>query len=218
MIWISKRDILPGRMAACGESFQCGTDRMYEAAPAALGICEYTDPDDPDTSWSLRVFNDYDTGFKVRIHAHVRIHLQHAHIHIHVHMPRLQRLRHWIQGATAPDCCATSAVPRFTHVRPLVPPHVRCACCSTQLTSVRGAACSCATQAHFPVPSPILFRMVFNVIPEWVPGPFPLGFSFSSQEYIDSAVASNGGNAAYKPYIFESDALIGPRPDFGKGF
>ena len=136
MIWISRRDILPGRMQACGESFQCGTDRMYTAAPAALGICEYTDSDEENTSWSLRVFNDYDTGFK----------------------------------------------------------------------------------AHFPVPSPILFRMVFNVIPEWVPGPFPLGFSFSSQEYIDSAVASNGGNAAYKPYIFESDALIGPKPDFGKGF
>jgi len=136
MIWISRRDILPGRMQAAGESFQCGADRMFKAAPAALGICEYTAEDDADSTWSLRVFNDYDTGFK----------------------------------------------------------------------------------AHFPVPSPILFRMVFNVIPEWVPGPFPLGFSFSSQEYIDNAVASNGGNAAYKPYIFESDALIGPKPDFGKGF
>jgi len=52
-------------------------------------------------------------------------------------------------------------------------------------------------KAHFPVPSPILFRMVFNVIPEWVPGPFPLGFSFSSQDYITEAVKSNGGNAAY---------------------
>jgi len=136
MIWISRRNILPGRMEACGSSFQCGTDRMFKAAPAALGICEFTDADDPNASWSLRVFNDYDTGFK----------------------------------------------------------------------------------AHFPVPSPILFRMVFNVIPEWEPGLFKLGFSFSSQEYIDNAVKSNGGNAAYKPYIFESDALIGPKPDFGKGF
>ena len=76
---------------AAGSSFQCGTDRMYKAAPAALGICEFTAPDNENSSWSLRVFNDYDTGFK----------------------------------------------------------------------------------AHFPVPSPILFRMVFNVIPEWVPGPFP---------------------------------------------
>ena len=109
---------------------------MYGNAPAALGICEYTDSDDPNASWSLRVFNDYDTGFK----------------------------------------------------------------------------------AHFPVPSPILFRMVFNVIPEWVPGPFPLGFSFSSQEYIDSAVASNGGNAAYKQYYWESGEIIGPKPDFAKGF
>ena len=37
------------------------------------------------------------------------------------------------------------------------------------------------SQAHFPVPSAILFRMVFNVIPEWVPGKFPIGFSFSSK-------------------------------------
>mmetsp|Transcript_43052 Transcript_43052/g.139021 ORF Transcript_43052/g.139021 Transcript_43052/m.139021 type:complete len:139 (-) Transcript_43052:2-418(-) len=115
MIWISKRDILPGRMEAAGSSFQCGTDRMYTAAPAALGICEFTDPVDENATWSLRVFNDYNTGFK----------------------------------------------------------------------------------AHFPVPSPILFRMVFNVIPEWVPGPFPLGFSFSSQDYITEAVKSNDGNAAY---------------------
>ena len=34
-----------------------------------------------------------------------------------------------------------------------------------------------AFKAHFPVPSWILFRMVFNVIPEWVPGLFPIGFS-----------------------------------------
>ena len=59
---------------------------------------------------------------------------------------------------------------------------------------------------------------VFNVIPEWVPGPFPLGFSFSSKAYIDNAVASNGGTAAYVPYLFESDELMGPAPDFGKGF
>ena len=64
MIWISRRDILPGRMQAAGESFQCGTDRMFKAAPAALGICEYTAEDDADSTWSLRVFSDYDTGFK----------------------------------------------------------------------------------------------------------------------------------------------------------
>ena len=109
---------------------------MYGGAPAALGVIEFTTPDNPDQLWSLRVFNDFNEGFK----------------------------------------------------------------------------------KHFPVPSFILFRMVFNVIPEWVPGPFPLGFSFSSQEYIENAVASNGGNAAYKPYYLESDELIGPKPDFGKGF
>ncbi|EOD20788.1 hypothetical protein EMIHUDRAFT_469905 [Emiliania huxleyi CCMP1516] len=50
MIWISKRDILPGRMEAAGSSFQCGTDRMYTAAPAALGICEFTDPVDENAT------------------------------------------------------------------------------------------------------------------------------------------------------------------------
>ena len=82
-------------MAAAGANFQCGTDLMYGAAPAALAICEFTDEEDPNANWSLRVFNDYDSGFK----------------------------------------------------------------------------------SHFPVPSWILFRMVFNVIPEWKPGLFPIGFS-----------------------------------------
>jgi len=75
-----------------------------------------------------------------------------------------------------------------------------------------------AFKAHFPVPSWILFRMVFNVIPEWEPGLFPIGFSFSAKKDIEAAVKSNGGNAAYKQYYFESDELIGPAPDFGKGF
>ena len=74
-----------------------------------------------------------------------------------------------------------------------------------------------AFKAHFPVPSWILFRMVFNVIPEWEPGLFPIGFSFSAKADIEAAVASNGGNAAYRQYYWDKD-LIGPKPDFGKGF
>ena len=35
--------------------------------PAALGICEYTSDEDADSLWSLRVFNDFDTGFKVSL-------------------------------------------------------------------------------------------------------------------------------------------------------
>ena len=103
--------------------------------PAALSVAEYTADDDPDATWSMRVFNDFDTGFK----------------------------------------------------------------------------------AHFPIPSTILFRMAYNVIPKWVPGKFPIGFSFSSKEYIDMACASNAGNKAYAQYHWETD-LIGPKPDFGKGF
>ena len=74
-----------------------------------------------------------------------------------------------------------------------------------------------AFKAHFPVPSWILFRMVFNVIPEWVPGPFPIGFSFSAKADIEAAVASNAGNAAYKQFYWD-EGLIGPKPDFAKGF
>ena len=135
MIWISKRKIRPGRMDACGDEFQKGTDLMYPNAPAALGICEFTCHDNPDANWSLRIFNDYDYGFK----------------------------------------------------------------------------------AHFPIPSSILFRMVFNVIPEWVPGKFEVGFSFSSKRYIDMACAANGGNKNYVQYHWESGSLIGPKPDFAKG-
>ena len=105
-----------------------------ERAPAALGIIEFTAADDPNSLWSLRIFTDYDQGFK----------------------------------------------------------------------------------AHFPVPSFAMFRMVFNVIPEWEPGLFPIGFSFSSKEYIDKAVASNAGNKSYKQYLWDKD-LIGPEPDFSQG-
>ena len=45
----------------------------------------------------------------------------------------------------------------------------------------------------------------------------PIGFSFSAKQDIEKAVASNGGNAAYKQYYWDDD-LIGPKPDFGKGF
>ena len=161
MIWISKRNVKPGRMGPCGKNFQLGTDLMYGNAPAALGICEFTDADDPDALWSLRVFADFNQGFK----------------------------------------------------------------------------------KHFPVPSFILFRMVFNVIPEWQPGEtrepltlvsaaplkdqrarvsvraglFPIGYSFSPKEWIDKAVASNPGNQSYKAYHYEA-GLMGPAPDFGKGF
>ena len=72
-------------------------------------------------------------------------------------------------------------------------------------------------QAHFPVPSCILLRMVWNVIPEWVPGLFPIGFNFSTKAYIDGAVSANPGNKSYAQYHFESERL-GPMPDFGKGF
>ena len=142
---------------------------MYGAAPAALGIAEFSAAS-PDATWSLRVFNDYNMGFK----------------------------------------------------------------------------------AHFPVPSCILCRMAFNVIPTWEPGKFAVGYNFSSkvrratlcsqsprlppctsllvrfppnpatppapaQEYIEAAVASNPGNKSYAPYLYD-DGLIGPVPDFGKGF
>ena len=73
-------------------------------------------------------------------------------------------------------------------------------------------------QAHFPVPSCILCRMAFNVIPTWVPGKFAVGYNFSTKEYIDAACASNPGNKSYTPYHYESGELIGPKPDFGKGF
>jgi hypothetical protein len=66
------------------------------------------------------------------------------------------------------------------------------------------------------VPSFILFRMVFNVIPEWVPGKFPFGVSFSTKEYIEMACNANAGNKSYTQYYW--DGRIGPMPDFGKGF
>lgn len=69
---------------------------------------------------------------------------------------------------------------------------------------------------HFPVPSVIMFRMIFNVVPCWEA--FPIGLSFSSAEDIAGAIAANPGNKAYTQYHFESDELIGPAPDFGKGF
>ena len=59
--------------------------------------------------------------------------------------------------------------------------------------------------------------MVFNVIPEWSPGLFPIGFSFSTKEDIERAIASNAGNKAYKQYHWD-EGMLGPVPDFGKGF
>ena len=59
--------------------------------------------------------------------------------------------------------------------------------------------------------------MAFNVIPTWKPGLFPIGYSFSSKEYISMAIEANGGNKAYKQYFWD-EGLIGPTPDFGKGF
>ena len=64
MIWISKRPIKAGRTEICGNNFQKGTDMMFPNAPAALGICEFTAADDPLATWSLRVFNDYESAFK----------------------------------------------------------------------------------------------------------------------------------------------------------
>ena len=133
MIWVSKKGIKPGKMAECKKNFQAGTDMMYDAAPAALGIAEYAADDGSDFVWALRVFNDYNSGFK----------------------------------------------------------------------------------AHFPVPSCILLRMVWNVIPTWNGAK---GYNFSTQRSIDAAVNSNPGNKQYVQYIYESGAMIGPMPDFGKGF
>ena len=76
----------------------------------------------------------------------------------------------------------------------------------------------CSTQvrqAHFPVPSCILLRMVWNVIPTWNGAK---GYNFSTQASIDAAVNSNPGNKQYVQYIYESGAMIGPKPDFAKGF
>jgi len=133
MIWVSKKGIKPGKMAECKKNFQAGTDMMYGAAPAALGIAEYAADDGSDFVWALRVFNDYNSGFK----------------------------------------------------------------------------------AHFPVPSCILLRMVWNVIPTWNGAK---GYNFSTQKSIDAAVNSNPGNKQYVQYIYESGAMIGPKPDFSKGF
>lgn len=68
---------------------------------------------------------------------------------------------------------------------------------------------------HFPVPSFIMFRMIFNVVPNWEA--FPIGFSFSAGVDIKGAIKANPGNKAYIQYHLEND-LIGPEPDFGKGF
>jgi hypothetical protein len=38
------------------------------------------------------------------------------------------------------------------------------------------------------------------------------------KEYIDKACAANAGNKSYAQYHYESGGLIGPKPDFGKGF
>lgn len=135
MIWVSRRKLRPGRRDLAARSFQKGVDRMYTNAPAALGIIEFPDPSDPDGVWSLRVFNEFERGFK----------------------------------------------------------------------------------RHFPVPSAILFRMVLNVVPEWAD--FPIAFSFSARAEIEGAIESNPGNQAYSKYYFdEGGDLIGPEPDFGKGF
>mmetsp|Transcript_19011 Transcript_19011/g.41628 ORF Transcript_19011/g.41628 Transcript_19011/m.41628 type:complete len:112 (+) Transcript_19011:1071-1406(+) len=38
---------------------------QFKNAPGMLASCEYTtDNNDPDQSWSLRIFTDYKTGFK----------------------------------------------------------------------------------------------------------------------------------------------------------
>ena len=55
-------------------------------------------------------------------------------------------------------------------------------------------------------------------VPPPVPGLFPIGFSFSTKAYIDGAVSANPGNKSYKQYHFDGGELLGPMPDFGKGF
>lgn len=69
---------------------------------------------------------------------------------------------------------------------------------------------------HFPVPSIILFRMVFNVVPTWEA--FPIGYSFSSKAMIEGAISANPGNKAYAQFHFEGAERVGPKPDFAKGF
>ena len=69
---------------------------------------------------------------------------------------------------------------------------------------------------HFPVPSAIMFRMIFNVVPCWEG--FPIGLSFSDPDDIAGAIAANPGNSAYTQYHFGTPDLIGPAPDFAKEF
>ena len=53
-----QRKIKPGKLAQCGKNFQYGTDMMYDVAPAALGVCEYTADDVEDATWSRALRGD----------------------------------------------------------------------------------------------------------------------------------------------------------------
>merc|ERR1739844_727327 len=58
---------------------------------------------------------------------------------------------------------------------------------------------------HFPVPSGIMFRMIFNVVPCWAG--FPIGLSFSTADDIAGAITANPGNKAYTQYHFDTDLI-----------
>ena len=59
-------------------------------------------------------------------------------------------------------------------------------------------------------------RDALTVVPGTVRVPSPVSFSFMSEAEIDDAVNGKKSAAAHRPYSFESDALIGPKPDFGE--
>ena len=46
--------------------------------------------------------------------------------------------------------------------------------------------------------------------------PFPLGIAFCAKKDLDGAIKMSPGNKSYSPY--EWGDVIGPMPDFGKGF
>lgn len=63
MIWVSKRRCKPGQYPEYLSQWQKAANMQFYLAPALLGSTEKADEFEPNMGWSIRVFNDYQSGF-----------------------------------------------------------------------------------------------------------------------------------------------------------
>jgi len=68
IILVSKRGLKPGVREDYKPVFQHVADMMYPCAPALVAVMEIKTGDDPDMTWSLRIFSNYKDGFFAHVY------------------------------------------------------------------------------------------------------------------------------------------------------